>query len=108
MAADFAGPAFHTARWDHGVDLAGKDVVMIGAGATGFQLAPAIAGTVGRLTIFQRTRSSGRRSFRGSPTGAVVAGPRPSKHLRRAERGFSPRLNSRSSARVRSSSGMEE
>ncbi len=54
-AADFAGPAFHTARWDHGVDLAGKDVVMIGAGATGFQLAPAIAGTVGRLTIFQRT-----------------------------------------------------
>ena len=54
-AAGFAGPAFHTARWDHGVDLAGKDVVMIGAGATGFQLAPAIAGTVGRLTIFQRT-----------------------------------------------------
>ena len=38
--------AFHTARWDHGVDLSGKDVVMIGAGATGFQLAPAIADTV--------------------------------------------------------------
>lgn len=54
-ASDFAGPAFHTARWDHGVDLTGKDVVMIGAGATGFQLAPAIAGTVGRLSIFQRT-----------------------------------------------------
>ncbi|MFM8600456.1 MAG: flavin-containing monooxygenase [Mycobacterium sp.] len=54
-AGDFAGPAFHTARWDHDVDLAGRDVVMIGAGATGFQLAPAIAGTVGRLSIFQRT-----------------------------------------------------
>ena len=54
-AQDFAGPAFHTARWDDDVELAGRDVVMIGAGATGFQLAPAIADTVGRLTIFQRT-----------------------------------------------------
>jgi len=54
-ADDFAGPAFHTARWDHSVDLAGKDVVMIGAGATGFQVAPAIAEDVRQLTIFQRT-----------------------------------------------------
>ncbi len=54
-ADSFAGPAFHTARWDHDVDLTGKDVVMIGAGATGFQVAPAIAETVARLTIFQRT-----------------------------------------------------
>jgi len=54
-AASFAGPAFHTARWDHDVDLAGRNVVMIGAGATGFQLAPAIAERVGSLTIFQRT-----------------------------------------------------
>jgi 4-hydroxyacetophenone monooxygenase len=51
----FAGPAFHSARWDHSVDLAGKRVVMIGAGASGFQIAPAIADTVGHLTIFQRT-----------------------------------------------------
>ncbi len=42
-AETFTGPAFHTARWDHDVDLAGKNVVMIGAGATGFQVAPAIA-----------------------------------------------------------------
>lgn len=54
-ADTFAGPAFHTARWDHGVDLAGKDVVMIGAGASGFQVAPAIAEQVGHLTVFQRT-----------------------------------------------------
>ncbi len=53
--ATFNGPAFHTARWDESVDLTGKDVVMIGAGATGFQIAPAIADTVGRLTIIQRT-----------------------------------------------------
>ncbi|MGI9161419.1 MAG: NAD(P)-binding domain-containing protein [Mycobacterium sp.] len=54
-AASFTGPAFHTARWDHSVDLAGKNVVMIGAGASGFQVAPAIADTVGTLTIFQRS-----------------------------------------------------
>jgi 4-hydroxyacetophenone monooxygenase len=54
-AESFAGPSFHTARWDHDVDLAGKNVVMVGAGATGFQVAPAIADYVGSLTIFQRT-----------------------------------------------------
>lgn len=51
----FAGPAFHSARWDHGVALAGKSVAMIGAGASGFQIAPAIAPDVARLTVFQRT-----------------------------------------------------
>ncbi len=54
-AESFAGPAFHTARWDHDVDLAGKDVALVGAGATGFQVAPAIADKVNRLTVFQRT-----------------------------------------------------
>ena len=52
---DFEGPSFHTARWDHGVDYAGKRVAQIGAGATGFQLAPAIADDVEHLTVFQRT-----------------------------------------------------
>jgi 4-hydroxyacetophenone monooxygenase len=51
----FAGPSFHTARWDHDVDLDGKRVVMIGAGATGFQIAPAIAEQVASLTVIQRT-----------------------------------------------------
>jgi len=52
---DFAGPSFHSARWDHSVDLTGRRVAMVGAGASGFQIAPAIADTVGHLTIFQRT-----------------------------------------------------
>ena len=54
-AQSFSGPAFHSARWDHDVPLAGKDVAMIGAGASGFQIAPAIADDVKSLTIFQRT-----------------------------------------------------
>jgi 4-hydroxyacetophenone monooxygenase len=52
---DFAGPSFHSAHWDHDVDLTGKRVVMIGAGASGFQIGPAIAERVDRLTVFQRT-----------------------------------------------------
>ncbi len=54
-AESFSGPAFHSARWDHSVSLAGKDVGLIGAGASGFQIAPAIAADVNRLTVFQRS-----------------------------------------------------
>jgi 4-hydroxyacetophenone monooxygenase len=52
---DFAGPWFHSAQWDHSVDHRGKRVAMIGAGASGFQIAPTIAPEVEHLTIFQRT-----------------------------------------------------
>jgi 4-hydroxyacetophenone monooxygenase len=51
----FAGPAFHSSEWDHSADLRDKRIAMIGAGASGFQIAPAIAGDVDRLTVFQRT-----------------------------------------------------
>jgi 4-hydroxyacetophenone monooxygenase len=52
---NFTGPAFHSSEWDHSIDLRGKRVAMIGAGASGFQIAPAIVGDVDRLTVFQRT-----------------------------------------------------
>ena len=51
----FAGPAFHSARWDHSVDLKGKKVGVIGTGASGIQLVPEIAKEVGELRVFQRT-----------------------------------------------------
>ena len=51
----FTGPAFHSSEWNHSVDLRGKRVALIGAGASGFQIAPAIAGDVAQLTVFQRT-----------------------------------------------------
>ncbi|MEE3064490.1 MAG: NAD(P)/FAD-dependent oxidoreductase [Actinomycetota bacterium] len=54
-ADTFAGPSFHSAAWDHSVDLSGKRVALIGAGASGFQIAPAIAGDVEHLTVFQRS-----------------------------------------------------
>ncbi len=52
---DFAGPSFHSARWPDDLDIAGKDFALVGAGASGFQIAPTIADEVSRLTIFQRT-----------------------------------------------------
>ncbi len=52
---EFHGPAFHSARWDHDVDLTGKRVAVIGTGASAIQLVPAIQPTVGRLVLFQRT-----------------------------------------------------
>jgi 4-hydroxyacetophenone monooxygenase len=52
---DFAGPWFHSARWDPTVDVRGTRLALIGAGASGFQIAPTIADEVEHLTVFQRT-----------------------------------------------------
>ena len=52
---DFKGVAFHSARWNHDVDLAGKRVGVVGNGASAIQFVPEIAPKVGHLTIFQRT-----------------------------------------------------
>jgi cation diffusion facilitator CzcD-associated flavoprotein CzcO len=51
-AADFRGPAFHAGHWDHGVDLAGQRVAVIGSGCSAAQIVPAIAPRVARLTLF--------------------------------------------------------
>ncbi len=52
---EFHGPAFHSAEWDHGVDLTGKRVAMIGTGASAIQIVPEIVGQVGELQLYQRT-----------------------------------------------------
>ncbi|GAA1955753.1 NAD(P)/FAD-dependent oxidoreductase [Amycolatopsis minnesotensis] len=51
----FAGRAFHSARWDHGCDLTGKRVAVIGTGASAIQFVPEIQPKAGHLTVFQRT-----------------------------------------------------
>jgi cation diffusion facilitator CzcD-associated flavoprotein CzcO len=50
----FKGPRFHTARWEHGHDLAGKRVAVVGTGSTASQVVPAIAPVVDKLYLFQR------------------------------------------------------
>ncbi len=51
----FAGAAFHSARWDHDVDLAGKRVGVVGTGSTAVQIVSAIVDDVAHLDLFQRT-----------------------------------------------------
>lgn len=75
----FAGPCFHSARWDHSVDFDGKRVGVIGNGSTGVQIVTALAERVERLVQFQRTAQwimpsvdlqyteEDRRAFRNNP-----------------------------------------
>jgi cation diffusion facilitator CzcD-associated flavoprotein CzcO len=65
---DFEGHSFHTSRWDYeytGGDstgglskLAGKQVGIIGTGATAVQVVPHLAASAAQLYVFQRTPSS--------------------------------------------------
>lgn len=52
---DFAGQVFHSARWDHSVDLTGKRVAVIGTGASAIQIIPELQEVVGHLDVYQRT-----------------------------------------------------
>src|SRR5262245_9707941 len=51
----FRGVAFHSAAWNHEVDLTGKRVAVIGTGASAFQFVPEIAPAVRELRVFQRS-----------------------------------------------------
>lgn len=51
----FSGPSFHSAEWDHDVDLTGKRVACVGTGASAVQYIPEIQPKVAHLTLFQRT-----------------------------------------------------
>jgi cation diffusion facilitator CzcD-associated flavoprotein CzcO len=50
----FAGPCFHSARWQHGHDLAGR-VAVIGTGASAAQIVPELAKRAQEVSVFQRT-----------------------------------------------------
>ena len=52
---DFAGAAFHTARWDHSVPLEGRRIGVIGTGSTAIQIVPAIVDRAEKVSLFQRT-----------------------------------------------------
>ncbi|MFI9386917.1 flavin-containing monooxygenase [Kutzneria sp. NPDC052558] len=68
----FDGPVFHSSRWDHDVDLAGRRVAVVGSGASAVQFVPAIAPVVRQLHLFQRT-----------PQWVL---PKPDHHIPRVER----------------------
>jgi cation diffusion facilitator CzcD-associated flavoprotein CzcO len=51
----FQGTTFHTARWNHDHELAGRRVAVIGTGASAIQVVPQVQPIVGHLDVFQRT-----------------------------------------------------
>jgi cation diffusion facilitator CzcD-associated flavoprotein CzcO len=51
----FAGPMVHPQAWPEDLDYAGKQVVVIGSGATAVTLVPAMAGTAAKVTMLQRS-----------------------------------------------------
>lgn len=50
----FAGASFHSARWQHDVDLSGRRVGVIGTGASAMQFVPRVAEKASHLSVFQR------------------------------------------------------
>ncbi|MCW3013984.1 MAG: FAD-dependent pyridine nucleotide-disulfide oxidoreductase [Solirubrobacterales bacterium] len=53
----FGGAQFHSARWDHDVDLRGKRVAVVGGGASAVQVVPAIVDAAAHVTVVQRSPS---------------------------------------------------
>jgi cation diffusion facilitator CzcD-associated flavoprotein CzcO len=51
----FQGEIFHSARWNHDVDLAGKRVAVIGTGASAIQIVPEVQKVAEHLDVYQRT-----------------------------------------------------
>jgi len=51
----FQGEVFHSAQWNHDVDLTGKRVAVIGTGASAIQIVPELQKIVGHLDVYQRT-----------------------------------------------------
>jgi cation diffusion facilitator CzcD-associated flavoprotein CzcO len=81
-ASSFSGPAFHSARWDHDVDLRGKKVAVIGTGASAIQFVPQIAGVAAEVQLYQRT-----------PAWVLPKGDRPLSARRRAFLARHPRAH---------------
>ena len=54
-AEEFTGQSFHSARWDHDIPLEGRNVAVIGTGASAIQFIPEVAERAARLYVYQRT-----------------------------------------------------
>src|SRR5580698_10249012 len=52
---NFRGKVFHSAQWEHGYDLTGKRVCVVGTGASAIQFVPQIQPVVAKLYLHQRT-----------------------------------------------------
>ena len=51
----FEGALFHSAAWDHGVELEGRRIGVVGNGSSGVQMMAPLSEVASHLTMFQRT-----------------------------------------------------
>jgi cation diffusion facilitator CzcD-associated flavoprotein CzcO len=51
----FTGDVFHSANWDHSVDLKGKRIGVIGSGASAIQIVPEMQELASEMVVFQRS-----------------------------------------------------
>ncbi|MFF3552803.1 flavin-containing monooxygenase [Streptomyces tsukubensis] len=51
----FPGEVFHSSRWNHGTELSGQRVAVVGTGASAAQIVPRVQPAAAALTVFQRT-----------------------------------------------------
>jgi cation diffusion facilitator CzcD-associated flavoprotein CzcO len=52
---DFAGPSWHSARWNHNVDLTARRAAVVGTGASAIQFVPEIAKVAAHVDVYQRS-----------------------------------------------------
>jgi cation diffusion facilitator CzcD-associated flavoprotein CzcO len=52
---EFAGPSWHSGRWNHDVSLAGRRVAVVGTGASAIQFVPEIANVAAHVDVYQRS-----------------------------------------------------
>lgn len=67
---DYSGPVFHTANWDHSVELEGSNIACVGNAASAIQLIPEVAKVAKKLTVYHR-----------SPNWIIDKGDRPYSRL---------------------------
>ncbi|KAG0039620.1 hypothetical protein BGZ82_007348 [Podila clonocystis] len=61
----FQGDMWHSARWNHSVDLTGKRVGVVGTSASGVQIIPVIADKVESLDVYGRSPAYIKPMFNG-------------------------------------------
>ncbi|MBW9111902.1 flavin-containing monooxygenase [Microbacterium ureisolvens] len=89
---DFRGTSFHSARWDHSVDMKGKKVASIGAAASAVQYIPHLAEAAEHLSVFQRSANyilpRNQHEFTPEETAEFLADPDKFRALRQAVHQF--------------------
>lgn len=89
---EFEGDIIHPQFWPEGFDYTGKQVVVIGSGATAITLVPAMAGTAGHVTMLQRSPTWIMSLSQRSPVISLLRAVLPERLAHRAIRFLSVRL----------------